>query len=113
MALPVLTGQDTSSGVTISIDSASPLATVGGAALVESGSRALLVARTGQNSFAALSAICTHLACVISGFGNGVYVCPCHGSQFTTSGSVVSGPASSPLPQFTATLSGATLTIAP
>ena len=110
--LPVLTGADTSGGVTVTIDSTSPLASVGGAALVQSPSRELLVARTGQSAFSALSAICTHVGCVITGFGSGVYVCPCHGSQFSTSGSVLSGPASSPLPQFTATLAGNVLTIA-
>ncbi|OLB63092.1 MAG: hypothetical protein AUI11_02915 [Acidobacteria bacterium 13_2_20CM_2_66_4] len=36
---------------------------------------------------------------------------PCHGSQFTTSGAVAQGPASSPLRQFTTRLSGTALTI--
>jgi len=53
----------------------------------------------------------TREGCTLSGFQNNRYVCPCHGSQFTTSGAVAQGPASSPLRQFTTRLSGTTLTI--
>ena len=72
---------------------------------------ALLVARTGQNAFTALSSTCTHQTCTITGFGNNVYVCPCHGSQFSTSGQVVMGPAGAPLHQFTTSFSNNVLTI--
>ena len=47
-----------------------------------------------------MSGICTHQACTITGFANQHYVCPCHGSEFTTDGGVVNGPAILPLPQF-------------
>jgi cytochrome b6-f complex iron-sulfur subunit len=44
----------------------------------------------------AIDATCTHLGCLVkqaqSGFG-----CPCHGSQFTAQGAVISGPATLPL----------------
>jgi len=53
----------------------------------------------------------TREGCTLSGFQNNRYVCPCHGSQFTTSGAVAQGPASSPLRPFTTRLSGTTLTI--
>ena len=41
-----------------------------------------LVARTAQESFSALTTICTHQTCTISGFDNTNFVCPCHGSRF-------------------------------
>lgn len=43
------------------------LATVGGAARVQSGAGSFLVTRTGQDSFTVVTAICTHEACTITG----------------------------------------------
>jgi Rieske Fe-S protein len=40
----------------------------------------------------ALSAVCTHLGCVLEATENG-FQCPCHGSRFNDSGRVLSGPA--------------------
>ena len=46
----------------------------------------------------AFSAICTHVGCTVNQVQNGTIDCPCHGSQFNiTDGSVVAGPAPSPL----------------
>ncbi|MBI5711355.1 MAG: ubiquinol-cytochrome c reductase iron-sulfur subunit [Candidatus Eisenbacteria bacterium] len=44
--------------------------------------------------FRALSAVCTHLGC-ITRFqpDRNIIACPCHGSQFTLAGDVVTGPA--------------------
>lgn len=56
------------------------------------------------NSFRAASAVCTHLGCTVNLAGEGFH-CPCHGSVFDGSGSVVSGPAPSPLTWFELTLS--------
>jgi len=50
------------------------------------------------DGFKALSAVCTHLACIV--FWNeekGVIACPCHAGFFTTSGAVISGPPPAPL----------------
>jgi Rieske Fe-S protein len=45
------------------------------------------------------SAICTHMQCTVDQISNGTIDCPCHGSQFSIKdGSVVAGPAPSPLP---------------
>ena len=96
----------------LTIDAASPLSAVGSAALVLSGLGTFHVAHTGQNAFTALTAICTHEACTITGFQNQVYVCPCHGSQYNTSGQVLSGPAPSPLRQFGTQFANNVLTIA-
>jgi cytochrome b6-f complex iron-sulfur subunit len=95
----------------LNIDSSSPLANVGSAALVQNSIRTLLVAHTGQESFTALTALCTHEACTITGFQGGNYVCPCHGSQYSTSGQVLSGPAPRALQQFPTRFTNGTLTI--
>lgn len=41
-----------------------------------------------------LNAICTHLGCVVPwNTGEGIFRCPCHGSQYAPTGKVVRGPA--------------------
>ena len=52
-SLPVVAGIRTGSGVTVAIDSSSPLASVGNAALVQASGTELLVARTGESTFVA------------------------------------------------------------
>jgi cytochrome b6-f complex iron-sulfur subunit len=99
--LPLITGTLASGVVSLTIAADSPLAAVGGSALVRGGSANYLVARTSQDGFTALSAICTHEQCTITGFDSQTFVCPCHGSQFTQSGAVTRGPASTALRRFT------------
>jgi cytochrome b6-f complex iron-sulfur subunit len=107
----VVNGTIANGAIVVAVDSASPLATVGNAALVRSSAGDVLVARTAQGSFTALSATCTHQACEITGYANQTFVCPCHGSQFNTSGGVVSGPAPAPLHQYSTQFTNNTLTI--
>jgi cytochrome b6-f complex iron-sulfur subunit len=109
--LSVVNGTIANGAIVVQIDASSPLSAVGAAALVRSSAGDVLVAHTAQNSFTALSAVCTHQACEITGFANSVFVCPCHGSQFNTSGGVVTGPASSPLHQFQTQFGNDVLTI--
>lgn len=40
----------------------------------------------------ALSAVCTHLGCIVREEGRG-FACPCHGSHYDDEGRVVAGPA--------------------
>ncbi len=92
-SLPVINATASNGAITISTASGSPLAGVGSAALVQYNGGSLLVAHTAQDAFTALTAMCTHQACVITGFSGGTYTCPCHGSQFNTNGQVTRGPA--------------------
>lgn len=97
--------------VVVQIGAGAPLASVGGAAILFSSAGTFLVSRTGQDTFAAVTAMCTHEACTITGFDNTNYVCPCHGSRFTTAGRVVMGPATAPLRMFPTQFSNNVLTI--
>lgn len=109
--LATVTGTVASGVVNATIDAASPLAAVGSAALVQSAAGNFLVARTAPDVFVALTAICTHEQCTVSGFESAHYVCPCHGSQYSTSGAVLQGPATRSLQSFATRFAGNVLTI--
>ena len=99
-------------GSTITIDLSladnSSLNTTGGSKIVQT----LLIINTGT-SFIAVSSICTHESCTVAYVPEaGNIQCPCHGSQFSTTGSVTNGPAASPLASYTVNQSGKVLTIA-
>ena len=60
----------------------------------------------------AYTATCTHQQCTITGFTEGVFQCPCHGSRFSPSnGSVVRGPAAQSLRRFNATITNNVISI--
>ena len=103
---------------TIAIDITRPenkaLAAVGGTIAIkgnELDSSGMLIERTGDNTVAAFSRTCTHRGCTLPNFSNGISSCPCHGSQFNTSGKVVKGPASRPLKRYNASITGNIITI--
>lgn len=96
----------------LTIDLASPsnsaLNTVGGS-VVTSG---VIVANIGSGQFVALASTCTHMGCTIGySSANNNFPCPCHGSVFSTTGSVLNGPAGTALKSYTVTRSGDILTI--
>lgn len=109
--LPRIQATAASGRITLTIDSTSPLTTVGNAALVQYTGGSVLVARTAQNAFSALTSICTHQSCTITGYSNSVYTCPCHGSQFGVGGNVVRGPAAASLRSFQTQFANDQLTI--
>jgi cytochrome b6-f complex iron-sulfur subunit len=110
-ALPTISSGVTNNTVTLTVDAASPLASVGSAALVNTSSGNLLVARTAQDTFNAMTAVCTHEACTVERYQSGTFECPCHGSQYNTSGAVVKGPAPASLRRFNTAFAGNVLTI--
>ena len=97
--------------VSVPIGAGSPLASTGGMATTQTSVGTFLLTRTDANSMAVLTATCTHEGCTINGFSGSQFVCPCHGSTFTSSGAVVKGPANRSLQQFTAQVNGDVATI--
>lgn len=72
----------------------------------------VIVARTVSGSYVAVSQYCTHAGgtVVYDKSGNDFY-CPVHGSVFSINGSVIQGPASSPLMKYNTSLSGTSLRV--
>jgi Rieske Fe-S protein len=60
--------------------------------------RQLVVTRPSASEVRVLSAVCTHQGCLVDIVANGTISCPCHGSAFSLTGDVTSGPATRPLP---------------
>ena len=48
---------------------------------------------------AAISTTCAHLGCIVGAVEAG-FACPCHGSRFDRTGTVIAGPAAAPLAWF-------------
>jgi len=63
----------------------------------------LIVTRLANNVFQAVTSRCTHQGCTVGTYNGSNLVCPCHGSVFTASGVVVSGPAQANLTNYPAT----------
>jgi glycine/D-amino acid oxidase-like deaminating enzyme/nitrite reductase/ring-hydroxylating ferredoxin subunit len=66
--------------------------------VINIGTDKIAVCRTANGSLEAVSAICTHMYCVVHWNGSEKsWDCPCHGSRFKTNGDVIEGPALWPL----------------
>jgi Rieske Fe-S protein len=75
-------------------------------------SQKVVVTQPAAGEFKAFSAVCTHAGCTVDQVANGTIDCPCHGSQFSIKdGSVVSGPAPSPLPAQAIKVTGNNITL--
>ena len=58
----------------------------------------IVITQPQAGSFNAFTAVCTHQGCIVGSVTGGTINCPCHGSKFNiANGSVVNGPAASPL----------------
>jgi cytochrome b6-f complex iron-sulfur subunit len=110
--IPAASGSIAGGAMQVTVDSSSPLSTIGGAALIENSAGKFLVAHTATDTFVTVTAVCTHEGCTITGYTNQIYVCPCHGSRFNTSGSVISGPASRALRTYATSFANGIVTIA-
>jgi Rieske Fe-S protein len=71
----------------------------GEGAIIREGLSTHAVYRDPRGDLHELSAVCTHLGCVVQwNSGEKSWDCPCHGSRFAVDGAVLHGPANSPLP---------------
>ena len=67
----------------------------------------VVVTQPSKGQYKAFSAICTHVGCICNQVAGGTINCPCHGAKFKiTDGSVVAGPATTPLAGASVTVTG-------
>lgn len=93
------------SQVTLSYAQFPALRSPGGSAVVDAQNGfPIAVVRTGEATAVALSATCTHAACIVeyNGGANQLH-CNCHNADFELTGAVVRGPTTIPLPVYAAT----------
>lgn len=85
-----------------------PLMAVGETVAVFDGDLLLAVTRLTAGTVAAVSRVCTHQGCTVllPAAAAQTLDCPCHGSRFTTAGSVVQGPATRALASYPARIEG-------
>ena len=78
------------------IDSIAP----GTGAVIRRGTKKIAVFKDDQGNIHQRSAVCTHLYCIVDwNSAERTWDCPCHGSRFDPYGTVVNGPAITPLPE--------------
>ena len=81
---------------------------VGGGTIL--GDQKIVITEPVSGTFKAFSAVCTHQGCTVGSVSGGTINCPCHGSKFSiTDGSVVGGPAPSPLPTVSIAVQGTSI----
>ena len=87
--------------VTLKLDEKSPLAKVGGSQTIDTKAGKVIIVRTGEMNFVALSAVCPHKGGPIKYDEKAKQLfCPWHSSKFGTDGSNQGGPAKQPLKSF-------------
>ena len=60
--------------------------------------QAIVITQPAAGEIKAFNAVCTHQGCLVGEVTNNEIICPCHGSKFSAAdGSVIQGPAQSPL----------------
>lgn len=95
---------------TLNLSSAAnaPLNTNGGSI----NSNGVIVARTTTGAYIAVSSACTHEGSTVNfNSASNRFICPNHGANFSTTGSVISGPANRSLTKYNTLLTGTSLRV--
>ncbi|MES2733237.1 MAG: Rieske 2Fe-2S domain-containing protein [Bacteroidota bacterium] len=72
----------------------------------------IIIAKVNSSTFVALSKVCTHQGTTVTfEAANNRFHCDNHGSNFSTTGSVINGPAASSLKQYNTTLTDNSLRV--
>ena len=72
----------------------------------------VVITQPSEGEFKCFTAVCTHQGCIVSSVSDGHINCECHGSAFSIAdGSVVTGPATSPLDEEPITVAGDAITL--
>jgi|SRR6185312_2625422 len=71
----------------------------------------VIIARDNNGNFIALYDVCPHAGCTVQFNGVSQFPCPCHGSNFNSSGNVIAGPATTGLKKYNTSLSGTMLRV--
>lgn len=84
---------------------------VGDTATGKANGRTVVIFRAEDRKILAYDATCTHAGCMVAPAGT-TFECPCHGSTYNGSdGSVITGPAQSPLRPLTAAIDSDWITV--
>jgi cytochrome b6-f complex iron-sulfur subunit len=80
---------------------------VGQARFIRHGAEPLIIVRVSETAILALSAVCTHLRCVLRWEeASGRILCPCHAGAFDRQGNALSGPPNRPLVRYPSEIRG-------
>lgn len=80
---------------------------VGGTHFFSFQGRPAVLLQPAAGEFLALSAVCTHLGCIVKWVdASQEFLCPCHGGRFSPAGQVLGGPPPKPLETYTVSLEG-------
>ena len=72
----------------------------------------IVVAKTTSGSYVAVYSVCTHAGGTVQyDARNNRFNCPVHGSNFSTDGSVINGPANQALAKYNTSLTGSSLRV--
>ena len=97
---------------TVKIDDHQELKNAGGFVLVKKTPAGdVLVTRSGEGEYSALSIVCPHMQCNIKVKSPTLIQCPCHQSGYKIDGSYISGPAKTGLRKFPIAVEGGVITI--
>ncbi len=80
---------------------------IGGAHFFSYQGRPAVLLQPAAGEFIALSAVCTHLGCIVKWVDEAdEFLCPCHGGRFSPSGQVLAGPPPAPLESYPVAIDG-------